>query len=109
MYNIIYGEEYLLQLNELDKVSRNKVLKSITNFEAIGKDARNLRDLKNGLQEIKADNVRAYFKYFKDKIIIIGSIVLEKSQKAPERFMQQAIRNVDKVIFELQEKENENT
>lgn len=50
---------------------------------------------------IQSHNVRAYFKYHKDKIIIIGLIVLKKTQKAPERFIQQAIRNIDKVINEL--------
>ena len=89
------------QLNQLDKPSRNRILKAIDIFEQFGKEANNSRSLKNGLWEFKADNVRAYFKYHKDKIIIIGLIVLKKTQKAPERFIQQAIRNIDKVIKEL--------
>lgn len=101
MFEIIYSDEAVEQLNKLDKPSRNKILKSIDIFEQFGKEANNSRSLKNGLWEFKADNVRAYFKYHKQKIIIVGLIVLKKTQKAPERFMQQAIRNIDKVIQEL--------
>lgn len=104
MFDIIYADEADEQLQSLDKSSRNKILKSINIFKVLGKDAKNSRDLKNGLWEIKADNVRAYFKYYKNKIVIIGFIVLKKTQKAPERFIQQAIRNIDRVILELQEK-----
>jgi len=54
-----------------------------------------------GLFEIKVDNVRAYFKYIDNRIIIIGLIVLKKSQKAPKRFIEQAIRNIEKTEIEL--------
>jgi len=108
MFEIIYSDEAVEQLNDLDKASRNKILKAIDIFEQFGKEANNSRSLKNGLWEFKADKVRAYFKYYKYKIIIVGLIVLKKTQKAPERFMQQAIRNIEKVIKELENK-NENT
>lgn len=101
MFEIIYTDEAVEQLNQLDKSSRNKILKVIDIFEQFGKDANNSRSLKNGLWEFRAANVRAYFKYHKNKIIIIGLIVLKKTQKAPERFIQQAIRNIEKTIKEL--------
>ena len=101
MFEIIYADEAFEQLNALDKTSRNKILKSIDIFEQFGKDANNSRNLKNGLWEIKADNIRAYFQYHQQKIIIIGLIVLKKTQKAPDRFIKQAIRNIDKIIQEL--------
>ena len=103
MFKVIYTDEAYEQLKELDKPFRNKILKGIEIFKAVGKDARNSRDLKNGLWEIKSDNVRAYFKYHQDQIIIIGLIVLKKTQKAPERFIQQAIKNIEKLTKELQE------
>ena len=101
MFEIIYADEAVEQLNDLDKSSRNKILKAIDVFEQFGKEANNSRSLKNGLWEFKADNVRAYFKYHQQKIIIVGLIALKKTQKAPERFIQQALRNIDKVIKEL--------
>lgn len=103
MLKIIYADESEEHLLELDKISRNKILKAIEIFKVLGKNARNSRDLKNGLWEIKADNVRAYFKYFKGKIIIIGLIVLKKSQKAPARFIEQSLRNIENVINKLKE------
>lgn len=33
--------------------------------------------------------------YAKDKIIIIGLIVMKKTQKAPKRFIEQAIKNIE--------------
>lgn len=101
MFEILYADEAVGQLNQLDKSSRNKILKAIDIFEQFGKEAKNSRNLKNGLWEFRADNIRAYFKYYKDKIIIIGLIVLKKTQKAPERFIQQAIKNIEKVINDI--------
>jgi len=46
------------------------------------------------LFEIKPKGVRAYFKYEKNRIIIIGFITLKKTQKAPQRYIEQAIINI---------------
>ena len=64
---------------------------------------KNINDLGNGLFELKPDNVRAYFKYIKNRIIIIGLIVLKKSQKAPRRYIEQAHRNIEKYLQENKE------
>ena len=101
MFEIIYADEAVEQLQQLDKPSRNKILKAVDIFEQFGKEANNSRNLKDGLWEIKADNVRAYYKYHQQRIIIIGLIVLKKTQKAPQRFIQQAIKNIDKIIQEI--------
>ena len=101
MYTAILVDEAIEQLNNLDKASRNKIIKAMRIFESEGENAKNSRILSDGLFEIKADNVRAYFKYFGDKIIIVGLIVLKKSQKAPKRFIEQAVRNIRKAEPEL--------
>ena len=96
-----YTNEALKQIEELEYNNKKKIFKAINLFEYLGKNAKNSRDLSNnGLFEIKADNIRAYFKYFENKIIIIGLIVLKKTQKAPKRFILQAIKNIDKYITE---------
>jgi len=69
----------------------------------VGNKYKNINDLGNGLFELKPDNVRAYFKYEKDRIIIIGLIVLKKSQKAPKRFINQALKNIDNYLKENKE------
>ena len=46
--------------------------------------------------EIRTDNIRSYYSYVGTKIIIVGLIILKKSQKAPKRFIEQAIRNIQK-------------
>jgi phage-related protein len=105
MYRIIYADEASEQLNTLEKSYRNKALRAIEVFSELGSQAGNSKPLRDGLFEIKADKVRVYFKYFENKIIIVGIIVLKKTQKAPERYIEQALRNINKTIKELQ---NEN-
>lgn len=89
MFEIIFSDEAIEQRDNLDKISRKKIVKAIRLFEEVGKIAGNSRNL-DDIWEIKADNVRAYFDYEGNKIVIIGLIVLKKSQKAPKRFIEQA-------------------
>lgn len=96
MFEIIFADEAIEQRENLDKISKKKILKAIRNFEILGRDANNSRDL-GDIWEIKADNVRAYFNYEGNKIIIIGLIVLKKSQKTPRRYIEQAKRNINKI------------
>jgi len=96
MFEIIFADEAIEQRENLDKISKRKIIKAIRNFEILGREANNSRNL-DDIWEIKADNVRAYFDYEGNKIIIIGFIVLKKSQKAPKRYIEQAKRNIDKV------------
>lgn len=103
MFTAIFADEAIEQLNKLDKISKNKIIKGIKVFETEGTNAKNSRDLGDGLWEIKKDNVRAYFMYENNKIIIIGLIVLKKSQKTPKRFIEQAIRNIEKVKLYIKE------
>ena len=47
---------------------------------------------------MKCDKVRIYFMYHQNNIIIIGLVVLKKTQKAPERYKMQAMANIEKYI-----------
>ena len=90
-----YTDEALQQLEQLDDIEYEKITKAIYIFEHVGTRYKNINDLGDGLFELKPDNVRAYFKYVKGKIIIIGFIVLKKTQKAPKRYIKQANKNID--------------
>lgn len=90
-----YTDEALQQLEQLDDIEYEKITKAIYIFEHVGTRYKNINDLGDGLFELKPDNVRAYFKYVKGKIIIIGFIVLKKTQKAPKRYIKQAHKNID--------------
>lgn len=98
-----YTDEAIQQLNELEDDEYAKITKAIYIFEHVGKKYKNINDLGNGLFELKPDNVRAYFKYVKNRIIIVGLIVLKKTQKAPARYIKQAHKNIDKYIQENKE------
>lgn len=98
LYKAEYTDEALFQFGKLEKADKKKIIKAISIFEEVGTDYKNINDLGNGLFEIKPDNIRAYFKYYKDKIIIIGFITLKKTQKAPQRYIQQAIKNIGNYI-----------
>jgi len=101
MFEIILSNEAQEQFNNLDKTSYKKVFKDLEKFEKLGNRAINSRDLAKGLFEIRTDNIRSYYSYAGNKIIIVGLIILKKSQKAPQRFIEQAIRNIQKTKKEL--------
>ena len=106
LYNIYEAEEKLFeaeytdeakeQLNELDKENYKKITTAIQIFEQIGTKYPNINNLGRGLFELKPKGVRAYFRYHPNrrKIIIIGLVVLKKSQKAPRQNIEQAERNI---------------
>jgi len=96
MFEIILSKEAEEQFNNLDKTLYKKVFKDFEKFENLGSKAVDSRDLTKGLWEIRTDNIRSYYSYVGTKIIIVGLIVLKKSQKAPKRFIEQAIRNIQK-------------
>ena len=98
-----YTDEAIEQYESLDLESQAKILEAIKIFEQIGTNYKNLNTLGGGLFEIKPKGVRAYFKYAKNKIIIIGFIALKKSQKAPKRYIEQAIRNIENYLNENKE------
>lgn len=95
-----YTSEALAQFKELEKINKKKIIKAIAIFEKVGTEYKNINDLGNGLFELKPDNVRAYFKYHENKIIIIGFITIKKTQKAPKRYIEQALRNIENHLKE---------
>ena len=48
------------------------------------------RYLRNGIFEIKSDDVRSLFKYQEDRIILIGVIYEKRSRKAPQEILKLA-------------------
>ena len=101
MFEIIYCNEAIEQINNLDRISYKKLLKDIEKFRSLGINAVDTKNLAAGLWEMRTDNIRTYYAYEKGKIIIVGLVVLKKSQKAPKRYIEQALNNIDKVKLEL--------
>ena len=103
-----YTPEAIKQFQELDIENQNKILGAVKSFEILGKQYKNINDLGNNLYEIKPKGVRAYFQYDKERkrIIIIGFITLKKTQKAPKRYIKQALANIRKYKELLNEQDN---
>lgn len=100
-FNIEFTPEAKMELAALDKQNQKRTLRTMRNFEAFGKDAVKSRQLDNpGLYELKCDKIRAYFTYYKNKIVIIGLITLKKTEKAPPRYKQEAHSRIQKYIKE---------
>ncbi len=102
LFEAEYTEEALEQLAQLSVPDRSKIIEAINVFEKVGIAYKNINNLKDGLYEIKPKNVRAYFRYYKNKIIIVGFIVLKKTQKAPKRYIEQANNNINRYIKEIE-------
>ena len=92
-----FTPEAIEQALSLDVESRKKILAAIEVFEVLGTEYKNINKLDYDLYEIKPKGVRAYFRYDTDrrKIIIVGFICLKETQKAPKRYMKQAVRNIE--------------
>lgn len=93
-----YTNEAMEQLQELEKADKKKIIKAIAIFEQVGTEYKNINNLGNDLFELKPDNIRAYFKYHGNKIIIIGFITIKKTQKAPKRYIEQALKNIENYL-----------
>ena len=108
LFNAEYTPEALEQFQALDIGNQDKILSAVKSFEILGKKYKNINDLGDNLFEIKPKGVRAYFQYDKDRkrIIIIGFITLKKTQKAPKRYIKQAIANIRKYKELLNEQNN---
>ena len=99
-----YTPEAKEQFFELSRENRIKIAAAIESFETLGSSYKNINQLDYDLFEIKPSGVRAYFQYDTERrrIIIIGFITLKKTQKAPKRYMQQAVRNIEKYKRSIQ-------
>ncbi len=95
----------------LDSESRKKILAAIEAFEVLGIEYKNINKLDYALYEIKPKGVRAYFQYDTDrrKIIIVGFVCLKETQKAPKRYMKQAVRNIEAYKRSLNYDKTENS
>ena len=110
-FTAILTDEAEEQLIELSAENREKISTAIKTFELIGTAYKNLNDLGGGLFEIKPQGVRAYFMYDSAhrRVIIIGFITLKTTQKAPQRFMKQARRNIEKYLKEQEATDGKNS
>ncbi len=63
MFEIIYCDEAIEQINNLDRALYKKLLKDIEKFRFLGINAVNTRSLSSGLWEMKTDNIRTYYAY----------------------------------------------
>lgn len=100
LFTAEYTNEALEQAEKLEERQRLKLYKAVGTFEQVGAQYKNLNNLGNGLYELKPDKVRAYFKYHQNRVIIIGLVVLKKSQKAPKYFIEQADKNIERYLQE---------
>ena len=92
-----YTPEAIEQALALEAENRRKIVSAIEAFEVLGIEYKNINKLDYDLYEIKPKGIRAYFQYDTNrrKIIIVGFICLKETQKAPKRFMKQAVRNIE--------------
>ncbi|MDR1168317.1 MAG: type II toxin-antitoxin system RelE/ParE family toxin [Heliobacteriaceae bacterium] len=100
LFTAEFTDEAKEQANKLDNARKNKLRKAVKIFEQVGTQYKNINDLGEDLFELKPDDIRAYFEYYEGRVIIVGLVVLKKSQKAPKRFIEQARRNIKNHIKE---------
>ena len=106
MYQIEFTNEAVEELKTLDKPNQKRVFRVLKVFEELGQSGVNSRQISpKGLFEIKTDKVRIYYTYEADKLIVIALITLKKTQKAPERYKEQAFSRVAKYLEQRNKQE----
>ena len=72
------------EYSELTDIQRKILDRDFEIIETIGIEFVKRRFLRNGIFEIKSNDVRALFKYKENAVILIGLIYVKKSRKAPD-------------------------
>lgn len=97
---IIYSPESEEQLEKLQRNHQIKAYKVIEKLQIFGLGRVDSSPLRDGVFELRNDDVRVYYSYAKGGIIIIAIVVLKKSQKAPDRYIEQAKRIIKRIKTE---------
>lgn len=98
-FDVKLTENALEDLKNLEKVDRNKVLKSYDIIMNVDINAVNTKPITSKIYEIKTDRVRSLYAYSENKIIIVGVVFIKKTQKTPKSMITKA-ENVLKEFIE---------
>lgn len=82
---------------EFDALSQEQQLACSKDYETIEKQGLEFvkrRFLRDGLFEIKTNEVRSLFQYRENKVILIGLIYVKKTQKAPGNLIKLALKRL---------------
>lgn len=82
---------------EFDALTQEQQLACSKDYETIEKQGLEFvkrRFLRDGLFEIKTNDVRSLFQYRENKVILIGLIYVKKTQKAPENLIKLALKRL---------------
>ena len=89
-FDVKLTKNALDELNALEKVDRNKVLKAFDIIMNVDINAVNTKPLASKIYEIKTDKIRCLYAYLNNKIIIVGVIFIKKTQKTPKAVIARA-------------------
>ena len=78
------------EIAKLTKVQQKALKDDFNIIESKGLEYVKRRDLRDGLFEIKTNDVRALFKFQEEQIILIGLVYEKRSNKAPEYYIKLA-------------------
>lgn len=97
-FRVIKIKQAEKELNALSKEQQQSVLADYNVIENKGLEYVKRRFLRDGLFEIKTNDVRSLFKYSVDgDIILIGLIYEKRSNKAPEYNIKLALKRLKEV------------
>ena len=83
-FKVLILQQAQRELESLSEKQKEIVSADYRTIETKGIEFVKRRYLRNGIFEIKSDDVRSLFKYQEDRIILIGVIYEKRSRKAPQ-------------------------
>ena len=89
-FKVLKLQQAQREFDSLSEKQKELVSADYRTIETKGIEFVKRRYLRNGIFEIKSDDVRSLFKYQEDRIILIGVIYEKRSRKAPQDILKLA-------------------
>ncbi len=85
------------EINKLTEIQKKALKDDFYTIENKGIEYVKRRNLRDGLFEIKTNDVRALFRYEENQVILIGLVYEKRSQKAPDYYIKLALKRLKEV------------
>lgn len=85
------------EYNALTQEQKKAIDKDYDTIKNAGLEFVKKRFIKDGIFEIKTNEVRSLFKYQKKEIILVGLIYVKKTQKLPKQFLELVQKRLNNV------------
>ena len=85
------------EIKDLEEYQQKLLSEEYTKIETQGIEFVRVKPIQKDIFEIKSNELRSLFKYKAGKIIVVGVILIKKTQKTPKEKIKRAIKRLKEV------------